>query len=63
MYSREDRVGPTTRLLRFISGIKGTKSFEIEIRTLDGDPVVRIPKGPAARLMRVSDSCYQFALS
>jgi uncharacterized protein YxjI len=53
MECREDRLGPITKLLRFTDW-KRTTPFDVQIRTPAGQPVVRVKRGIAVFLSKVS---------
>ena len=53
MVCREDNLGPVTKLLRFTDWKRNTP-FDIEIRTSDGEPLIRVTRGVAIFLSDVS---------
>lgn len=50
---REDNLGPLTKLARF-TDYKRMTPFDVEIRTPEGQPVVRVTRGISVFLSRVS---------
>ena len=53
MVCREDNLGPVTKLLRFTDWKRNTP-FDIEIRTPDGEQLIRVTRGIAIFLSDVS---------
>ena len=53
MVCREDNLGSVTKLLRFTDWKRNTP-FDIEIRTSDGEPLIRVTRGVAILLSDVS---------
>ena len=53
MVCREDNLGSVTKLLRFTDWKRNTP-FDIEIRTSDGEPLIRVTRGVAIFLSDVS---------
>jgi uncharacterized protein YxjI len=58
LHCREEKIGPFTRMLR-LTDYKRMTPFNVEIRTPDGEPAVRVSRGIAPLLSKVDvhDEC------